>query len=209
MLVGLDFDNTLIDYDTLFHRVAREWGLIPDELPARKNRVRDYLRAHHQEEVWTRMQGEVYGRRILEASPCEGMMPTLQALTRAGIPMCIVSHKTLVPYRGPAYDLHQAARDWLARQGFFSPDGLNWGPEHVCFELTQAAKVAQIVASGCTHYVDDLPEILELLPDSMHKILFTPSPLAGEGWGGGAEPARWTILRAWADLPGLLNPLSR
>lgn len=213
MLLGLDFDNTLIDYDALFHRVAREWGLIPDELPARKNQVRDYLRMQNQEDAWTRMQGEVYGWRILEASSYEGMKQTLQALNHAGIPMCIVSHKTLVPYQGPAYDLHQAARDWLAHQGFFSPAGLNWGPGQVCFELTKAAKVERIAALGCTHYVDDLPEILELLPAYIHKILFAPTGCLENSASlavkndGDESRSSWLILRAWVDLPGLLNRL--
>ena len=34
MLVGVDFDNTIICYDALFHRVAEEQGLLPAGVPS-------------------------------------------------------------------------------------------------------------------------------------------------------------------------------
>ena len=33
MLIGVDFDNTIVCYDGLFHRVAVEQGLIPQKFP--------------------------------------------------------------------------------------------------------------------------------------------------------------------------------
>ena len=87
MLLGLDFDNTLICYDTLFHRVALDRGLIPADLPAQKNCVRDYLRQQDQEDQWTHMQGEVYGARITEAESFPAVLPTLQGLAQAGLPL--------------------------------------------------------------------------------------------------------------------------
>ena len=38
MVLGVDFDNTIVRYDELFHSVAVERGLIPATLPARKKR---------------------------------------------------------------------------------------------------------------------------------------------------------------------------
>jgi hypothetical protein len=43
-LTGIDFDNTIICYDRLFHQIALEGGLIPRDLPAEKNAGHDYLR---------------------------------------------------------------------------------------------------------------------------------------------------------------------
>ena len=43
-LLGIDFDNTLVNYDNLFHKVAVEKGLIKYSLPANKIAIRDYLR---------------------------------------------------------------------------------------------------------------------------------------------------------------------
>ena len=69
MLVGLDFDNTIVCYDRLFHRLARERGLIPDTVPQTKCAVRDYLRSIDRENDWTEMQGVGYGPRIADAEP--------------------------------------------------------------------------------------------------------------------------------------------
>jgi hypothetical protein len=197
MRLGFDFDNTLISYDWLFRRVALDKALIPETTPPHKNAVRDYLRQQGIEDEWTRMQGEVYGGRILEAEPYPGMRATLQALKAQQIPMCIVSHKTRTPYLGEPRDLHAAARGWLRQQGFFDAQGLGWSEDQIFFELTKEAKVARILALGCTHYVDDLPEILEMLPNVLEKILFDPGKAHG-------RTSSWKRLTAWGELPALL-----
>ena len=165
--------------------------------PARKNAVRDHLRAAGREEDWTRLQGEVYGTRILEAEPFDGMLAALQWLTDRKVTMCIVSHKTRTPYLGEACDLHAAARSWLEARGFHDSAGLAWPRTQVFFELSREAKIERILSQGCTHFVDDLPEILELLPDSVEKIFFSPGEAAG-------HPA-WQVMHAWRELPALLG----
>ena len=132
-LLGLDFDNTLVRYDKLFHQLAVEKGLIEKSLPADKTAIRDYLRSQGQDEQFTLLQGEVYGLRILEAEPAEGMLKALGKLHQRGIPMVLVSHKTRTPYKGPAYDLHQAAWSWLEKHSFFDPVGLDWNHNQIFF----------------------------------------------------------------------------
>jgi len=174
-LLGLDFDNTLVRYDKLFHQLAVEKGLIEESLEANKITIRDYLRTQGKDEQFTLLQGEAYGLRILEAEPAEGMLKALSELNQRGIPMVLVSHKTRTPYKGPGYDLHQAAWGWLEQRGFFAPDGLGWSRNQVFFEDSKQAKVARIEAQRCTHYVDDLPEILEMLPSSIKGIHYDPN----------------------------------
>ena len=165
--LGLDFDNTLVRYDKLFHQLAIEKGLIEKTLPADKTTIRDYLRGQGRDEQFTMLQGEVYGLRILEAEPAEDMLKALGEMHQRGVSMVLVSHKTRRPYKGPAYDLHKATWGWLEKHDFFDPDGLGWSREQVFLEESKQAKVARIEALGCTHYVDDLPEILEMLPSSI------------------------------------------
>ena len=64
MHIGIDFDNTIVGYDSLFHRAALERGLIPPDLPATKSRVRDHLRRAGREDAWIELQGCVYGARL-------------------------------------------------------------------------------------------------------------------------------------------------
>lgn len=177
-LFGLDFDNTLVRYDELFHKLALEKGLIDSSLQANKKTIRDHLREKGQDEEFTLLQGEVYGLRILEAKPADGMLDTLKFLSNHGINMCIISHKTTRPYKGPAYDLHTAAWGWLEKHGFFSSSGPKMSPEQVFFEESKTKKISKIRDLKCTHYIDDLPEILELIELSCgtecSKILYDP-----------------------------------
>jgi hypothetical protein len=198
MRLALDFDNTLISYDRLFYSVALSKSLVPADVLPQKNAVRDHLRREGREDEWTRLQGEVYGAHILGAEPYPGMLQVLKSLSDKRVPMYIVSHKTRTPFLGHPWDLHQAAKDWLALHRFHAADGLGWSEHDVFFELTKEAKVARMLELGCTHCVDDLPEILDMLPDSVAKILFTP--------GGHGELRRdWKLMSAWDQLPGLLN----
>ena len=171
MRIGLDFDNTLVGYDALFHRVALDQQVIPADLPPTKVAVRDYLRSIGREPVWTEMQGTVYGARMDEAQAYPGAIEFLRWASAQGIELYIVSHKTRHPFIGPKHDLHQAARGWVERYLAGTVD-----PAKVFFELTKEDKIGRIGATGCQYYVDDLPEIL-LAPDFPHEvrcILFDP-----------------------------------
>ena len=43
MRIGIDFDNTIVDYEGAFHAAAMERGLVTADLPKTKNSVRDFL----------------------------------------------------------------------------------------------------------------------------------------------------------------------
>ena len=81
--IGLDFDNTLINYDFLFYKLAVEKNLVPRKLDKNKLAVRDYLRALNKDREFTLLQGEVYGKRIFEAEQSEGMFEALKKLKKA------------------------------------------------------------------------------------------------------------------------------
>ena len=174
MLLGIDFDNTIVKYESLFHQLALEKGLIKETFATSKVAIRDYLRRQGKEEEFTLLQGEVYGLRILEAEPAEGMLEALKELNDKGVQMVVVSHKTRTPYKGPKYDLREGAREWLRVNGFFDETGLSWNRNQVIFEDTKEKKANTIKSIGCTHYIDDLPEILQILPKSVKTILYDP-----------------------------------
>lgn len=169
MLLGVDFDNTIVCYDQVFHGVAVRKGLVPSETPVVKNAVRDFLRKADREDAWTELQGFVYGACMEEAQPFSGALEFFARCRERGIPAFIISHKTRYPFLGPKYDLHEAARAWLVHRGL---DG-----DHVFLELTKEAKLQRIAATGCTHFIDDLPEFLAepSFPSSVERILFDPN----------------------------------
>jgi len=194
MLIGIDFDNTIVSYDTLFHKVATEQGAVPESTLPTKLAVRDHLRAIDKEDVWTEMQGYVYGARMDEAEAYPGVIEFFRWARACRIPVCIVSHKTLHPFIGPQYDLHQAARDWIATH-LVDDQGVLVAPDRVFFELTKEAKWSRIVTAGCDWFIDDLPEILlaEAFPGHVGRILFDPE--THHATAGGL-----TCFRAWDDI---------
>jgi len=175
MRLGLDFDNTIVSYDDLFHKVALDGGWIPPDTPVSKNSIRNHLRHMGQEDIWTEMQGYVYGARMAEAAAFAGVRECLVWAREQGIWTFIVSHKTRHPFIGPKYDLHEAARAWLDRH-LRDGNGLLVDPDDVFFEITKESKLARVAEIGCSLFIDDLPEILlaPLFPARTQPLLFDP-----------------------------------
>ena len=173
MLIGLDFDNTIVCYDRAIARLADELFDLPPHLPRTKLVLRDFLRQTNREPEWTAFQGALYGPGMAYAEPFEQALETMQALKDMGNSLCIVSHRSLRPYAGPAYDLHAAARawvdEWLANIGLIAN-------ERAHFHETRGQKIAAIRDLGCNAFLDDLPEVLEdeQFPSACRAILFDP-----------------------------------
>ncbi len=203
MLIGLDFDNTIVSYDEIFHKIALERQLIPANIPVNKLSVRDYLRQIDNENAWTEMQGYVYGSRMLEAQAYPGLFDALKKLNSEGHELFIVSHKTKYPFLGPKYDLHAAATQWI----LFNlqkdlPPLVN--SKNIFFELTKKEKIARISALGCDVFVDDLPEIFRDndFPPHVKPILFD---------SGKNYPLEFkrelSSISCWSDLPQYISRL--
>ncbi len=196
MILGVDFDNTIVDYDAVFRRVAVEQGLCPPAIEPTKIAVRRHLRATGREDAWTELQGCVYGARMGDADAYPGALAFLASVRAAGVPVRIISHRTQYPFLGPRHDLHDAARAWLAQHRVFDTEGVGLARGEVFFETTKEAKLARVASEGCTHFIDDLPEILThpAFPPSVVRIHFaagadmTPEGVARlEGWPRAAE----------------------
>ena len=175
--IGLDLDNTLIRYDDVFVGVAEEIGLLSGGHGlSTKEQVKSFLRGGAGgDRSWMRLQGLVYGRYIERAELFDGVSGFLRLARDAGARLSIVSHKTRYGHFDPdRIDLWEAAREWLARRGFFAADGFALDPDRIHFEETRDAKIRRIAAIGCDVFVDDLAEVLqhEGFPSGVHAIWF-------------------------------------
>lgn len=196
MRIGFDFDNTIVSYDALFHKVALEQNVIDKSVPVNKLAVRDHLRAKNQEPIWTEMQGYVYGARMEEAHAYPDVIEVMQRLKAAGHTLAIMSHKTRYPYLGEQYDLHAAARGWINRYLGVNDDALI-PANHIFFELTKDEKLARIKHFGCDVFIDDLPEILQAdhFPAETTKFLFDP-----EQHHRNSQFKNITIIPSWTQF---------
>ncbi len=179
MIVGIDFDNTIVCYDLVFYVAARELELIPETLPQNKQVIRDYLRSKNKEESWTKLQGYVYGSKMLDAVPFPEAIRFLRLAEKHGYDWHIISHKTNKPSSGEHYDLHAAAYQWLEKSDILRSNGPRSTRARIHFEPTREAKIARITACGCDCFIDDLPEVLEdsQFPGHVRRILFDPAGL--------------------------------
>jgi hypothetical protein len=175
MIIGLDFDNTIVSYDALVHQVALEKGFITEEVPRNKVAVRNHLRKNGQEQEWIEMQGQIYGPRMKDAVVFEGFYDFALEAQRRQHTIYIISHKTKFPFSGPEYDLHSYATSWIDKKLTFNSMPLI-PKKHIFFEVTKSEKIERLKNLGCEFFIDDLPEILKELHDSpmISKILFDP-----------------------------------
>lgn len=178
MIIGLDFDNTIVEYTPLFRSLAIEKGWLESSSPAQsKKEVRDSVRLLPDGEMkWRDLQAAIYGPRILEATPFDGVKRFFVSCVKSGLEIQVVSHKT--EYAANDFDktcsLREMALKWFEANGFFDTDhGLT--RDRVYFADTRQEKVAKVGELGCVVFVDDLIETFmeEGFPQDVKRILFT------------------------------------
>jgi hypothetical protein len=201
--IGIDIDNTIIDYDQVFGPVGEEIALLRAGHGLRsKAEVKSYLVGGSRgEEIWMRLQGQVYGRFIGRATMYEGVAEFLRMARQAGARISLISHKTRHGHFDADHvDLWAAAMAWLENHGFFEADGFGLERSDVHFRETRDAKVATIAQIGCSVFIDDLPEVLlhPDFPESVRKIWF-----AGSETGVGGLEAH----RTWKEIASSVNRL--
>ena len=182
MLIGLDFDNTLIAYGHVFRELAVERGLAPESIKAEKAAVREHVWAEFDDVKWQKLQAAVYGPCISRGRFMDGAAQFLLLCREKGVDLCIVSHKSeYASIDQGRVSLRTAALGWMEEQGFFVPvctGGFGFSPGDVFFEARRSEKVARINALGCTIFVDDLVEVLSHpdLDPAIRRILFQDEP---------------------------------
>lgn len=195
--IGIDLDNTIIDYRESFSEVAASLCLVPDGFSGDKAALRACVRALPDgEHRWIELQAEVYGARILTAREMPGALDFVRRAVAAAVPVFIVSHKTQYPAADPqGIDLRAAAREWLARHGFIADDALS--PSSVFFEGTRADKVARIGALGCTAFIDDLVEVFDDVgfPPGLENFLLATSA---------APTGAFHVVSSWYQIEAAL-----
>jgi hypothetical protein len=193
-VVGIDLDNTIATYDGLFHRLALAHGFIDAVVPARKRLVRDAVRQREGDVCWQRLQASAYGALMAGASLAPGAAGFQARCRDAAVPVFVISHRTefapLDPGRVP---LRAAALDWMRAQRLFGPDGLGLREGDVLFGATRAEKLACIARAGCTHFVDDLEEVLlePGFPEGVVRILYAPDAAPAAACDGIRVAADW------------------
>lgn len=178
MRIGIDFDNSLACYDSVFVRLAQEWSVSGVPEGKSKQEIRQLVRRVPDGELlWQRMQGKAYGLCMREAKLFPGVDGFLRRCAATpGIQVFVISHKTeFGHFDETRTSLRDAARQWMHTQGFFDPAKYAIPEQHIFFESTQQEKVARIASLGCNIFIDDLAELFAVpgFPPAIKKILFS------------------------------------
>jgi hypothetical protein len=173
--IGIDFDNTIVNYDILFHQEGLKQNILNGNSHHNsKNRLKKILISKNKEAEWTAIQGKVYGKRMLKALPYKGVIQFIQKISKEKkFKIFIVSHKTLHPIVGEKINLHKLSRKWIEKNKIFISSNNNF-KNQIFFLKTKEKKINKIVNLKCDYFIDDLKEILDLLPKTIKKIHFTP-----------------------------------
>ncbi|UAA39523.1 HAD family hydrolase [Paraneptunicella aestuarii] len=196
--IGIDFDNTIVNYDGVFHKAAVELGWLPEEsdkiIGTSKEAVKNYFIERDEEPRWTELQGIVYGKAIVHAKPFQGLIRAIHDMLADNMLLFIVSHKTQYPIIGDKLDFHEAAKTWLAE------NGIEPHISQIYFCPEKDEKIQQISDLHLDWFIDDLPSILnhQQFPEHTKGVLFDPD---------GVHPAieNHSLARRWSDIPHILR----
>ena len=97
MIIGVDLDNTIINYNNIFRKIAEE----KNKLFKNKN-IKSSIKKHLQklQKFWTELQGKIYGERVFEAEIFENFKNFLNFANSKKLKVIIISHKLNIQLLG-------------------------------------------------------------------------------------------------------------
>ncbi len=169
-MLGLDLDNTVIDYGPAYPIVARHLGL--DSGLVDRTSIRGALLTDSGDEEWQRFQSCLYTWGLKSARPAKGLDELLDFCHSNQVPVSIISHKTArTPERFGGHELRLPALEWLGSWGV-TPGRVPLENVHFC--STREHKVRTVSAVRCHVFVDDLAEVVDerTMPEATTRLHF-------------------------------------
>jgi phosphoserine phosphatase len=196
--IGLDLDNTLIDYSHSYSTLATQFGLA-DEYKTRwaiRARLRDSPPRDYE---WQRFQYLLYTQGLQTARISAGAIKFMLSCKGHNDQIFIVSHKTRLTSKSvglPIMNLRDLARDFLVRSSVIPHLVV---PHNIYFEETQEKKVDRLNSLELDVVVDDLEEVLgnPLINPEARLILY--------GQPQGRERSAFEHVESFFELSQLLG----
>ena len=196
--IGVDLDNTIIDYSLAYGAISKKFGF-GTELVDRMS-IRTHLRLKEDGIEWQRFQALLYTEGLISAQPTKGVREFFELCRFSQIEVSIVSHKTLqTPELFGAQNLRQPAIEWLKEHSLVS-DFV--GFDHLHFCSTQLEKVNTINELGCDIFIDDLLEVLmnPELASEISRVLYVVESTKNLPDKEKVVPMNFFDLHNWLEL---------
>lgn len=201
MRIGIDLDNTIINYGPVFQRVMDDLGItIDSDLGGfDKNKFKEeIIRRKNGSTCWEKIQAKAYGPAIVFATPFEGVKDFLEFGQKTGVTFVIVSHKSQFAEQdiSRSYDLRLLALEWLDANGIRI--GQNEIGEDIFFADTRAHKAELVSNLALNWFIDDLVDVFkeQAFPRSVTKYLFRQNSLVGKY----SESQYYDSVTSWNEL---------
>lgn len=157
--IVVDIDNTIINYDPIFNRICSRFQLHAVNLNrCSKSFLKETIYASYSDfaadKIWQRIQAAVYGNLSDSAILYTGVFEFFQ---KFGENVKLVSHKTFIPYNGPAIELRKKCLQNLKRLGVLKFVSLS----NVTMLETKAEKIKYINSLNPDLWIDDLLQLLQ------------------------------------------------
>lgn len=169
-VIGIDFDNTIINYDKIFYYLALKKKLINKNILIEKEAIKNDLIKNNLYNEWVSLQGEVYSKYVLKGKINNFFIPVIKKLLKK-YELHIISHKTKYPVIGEKINLRFKALEWIEKNII---QKVNFKKNNIHFASTQVSKIQIIKAKKCNIFIDDLEDVLinTKFPKNCKKILF-------------------------------------
>ena len=176
--IGVDFDNTIADYDLVFEEVAVDMGFLGGRNFLSKADVKNAIISQKDGDInWQRLQGQIYGKYMHKAKVFPGFTEFLLLAKIKGFTISVVSHKSeFGHFDDNKISLRSEALKWIIHNKLIEPDLFKLQKKDIYFEATREEKIQRIITLGCNFFVDDLEEVFneKNFPVEINKFLFDP-----------------------------------
>jgi len=176
--IGVDFDNTIADYDLVFEEVAVEMGFLDGRNILSKTEVKNAIISQNDGDInWQRLQGQIYGKYMHKASIYPGFIEFLLLAKIRGCKISIVSHKSeFGHFDDNKISLRTEALKWIINNKLIDSGLYKLKEKDIYFETTREEKIQRIIKLGCNLFIDDLEEVFneKFFPVEVDKYLFDP-----------------------------------
>jgi len=170
VIVGLDIDNTLLDYRPATFLAASDVFKLDLNAAGSRSEMKDAIVSAAGELAWTEIQGRIYGDYSIHTVLYPRVKEFLKSLAGLGHQPRLISHKTERPIVGGGADLRAYALQNLQRLGVFSFGENFIRRDQVVFCETKEEKIRAIVDSKADLFIDDLFGILARVPNEICRI---------------------------------------
>jgi hypothetical protein len=206
MKIGVDLDNTIVNYESAFLAAVESLSIELPPTVISKVQIRAFLRSLQGGEVtWQKVQALAYGRFLpTHAKIFPGVKRFLWRCRELGHTVVVVSHKTKIAQQDDEMvPLRIVASDFLVAQKIILPQ--NSLIEEIIYHDTQKSKISYIKEQNFDWFIDDLIEIISALDHhvGLNKIFFAADLEQTSKAVGLVQSAQ--ILGDWQQIDSAIN----